>query len=233
MTNKVKSAQEAIPTQVSQVAGAPRRKRPYLAEQRTEQKQATQARILDSALTLFSERGFDSASVRDIAARAGVTHAMIRLHFGSKAQLWQAAVHHLFNRMAMEMQPRAGEPPFDAGRAGFECFIRRYVHYCARHPEHARLMLQESMRDNEQLRFAVEHHIAPSHALMRARLEGAIAQGLMIDLAPINLIYILSAAGQSIFALAEEARALYGIDVFDDAFVERHADALVRLLLRP
>ena len=207
-------------------------KRAYRAERREEQKAATQARVLDAALTLFAERGFEGASVRDIAAAADVTHAVIRLHYGGKAQLWQAAVDHLFTRMAIEMRPRHGEPPFDAGRAGMECFIRRYVHYCARHPEHARLMLQESMHDNEQLAFAVEHHIAPSHAFLQRLIVPAVEQGVLIDIPPISMIYILSAAGQSVFALAEEARRIYDTDVLEDGFVERHADAVVRLLIK-
>lgn len=214
-------------TEVSAAGG----KRVYRAERREEQKLATQARVLDAALALFSERGFEGASVRDIAAAAGVTHAVIRLHFGGKAQLWQAAVDHLFARMSHEMRPRAGEPPFEAGRAGMECFIRRYVHYCARHPEHARLMLQESMHDNEQLAFAVERHIAPSHAFLQRLIGPAVDQGILIDVPAISMIYILSAAGQSVFALAEEARRIYGTDVLEDGFVERHADAVVRLLL--
>lgn len=209
-----------------------REKRAYRGERREEQKQATQARVLESALALFAEKGFDATSVRDIAAQAGVTHAVIRLHFGSKAQLWNCAVDYLFGRMAREMRPRPGEPAFEDGRAGIECFMRRYVHYCARHPEHARLMLQESMHDNEQLAYAVENHIAPSHAFMERLLRGAIDDGILPRMETIHLTYILAAAGQSVFALAEEARRVYGVDVLADEFVERHVDAVVGLFLR-
>ena len=40
---------------------------------RAEQKAATRSRILQGALNIFAERGFDSASIRDIAAEAGTT----------------------------------------------------------------------------------------------------------------------------------------------------------------
>jgi AcrR family transcriptional regulator len=48
--------------------------------------------ILDAARTCFGERGFARATVRDIAARAGVTHGLVLRQFGSKEQLFLAAV---------------------------------------------------------------------------------------------------------------------------------------------
>lgn len=44
----------------------------------------TRERILQAALELFSEQGFTVTSVRDIAARAGMTHAGLLHHFPSK-----------------------------------------------------------------------------------------------------------------------------------------------------
>ena len=46
----------------------------------------TRARLRDAAIECFSLSGFD-ASVRDIAARAGVSPGLIRHHFGTKDQL--------------------------------------------------------------------------------------------------------------------------------------------------
>lgn len=47
----------------------------------------TRERILSSALTLFSEKGFATTSVRDIAAHAGITHAGLLHHFPSKDEM--------------------------------------------------------------------------------------------------------------------------------------------------
>lgn len=50
--------------------------------------------ILDAAEELFSERGFEGTSVRDIAARANVNLAMISYYFGSKEKLLTALVEY-------------------------------------------------------------------------------------------------------------------------------------------
>ncbi|ONI78546.1 hypothetical protein BWI15_01375 [Kribbella sp. ALI-6-A] len=48
--------------------------------------------ILDAALRTFAERGFEYATVREIAERAGVAHSSVLRHFGSKEQLFRMAV---------------------------------------------------------------------------------------------------------------------------------------------
>src|ERR1700746_3214145 len=56
----------------------------------------TRERIVAAALDLFSERSFEGATTRDIAARAGVTQPLLNYHFRSKDDLWRAAVDGLF-----------------------------------------------------------------------------------------------------------------------------------------
>ncbi len=43
--------------------------------------------VLEAGLAVFSERGFHKASLSEIADRAGMTHAGVLHHFGSKEQL--------------------------------------------------------------------------------------------------------------------------------------------------
>jgi len=48
------------------------------------------ARIRDAALKLFTERGIEGTTVRDIAQEAGVSPGLLRHHFGSKEALREA-----------------------------------------------------------------------------------------------------------------------------------------------
>jgi len=52
----------------------------------------TREAILAAAREEFARRGFDTATVRQIAGRAGVDPAMIAHHFGSKQQLFLAVL---------------------------------------------------------------------------------------------------------------------------------------------
>ncbi|WP_328389494.1 TetR/AcrR family transcriptional regulator [Streptomyces sp. NBC_00400] len=50
--------------------------------------QGTRLRLLDAASELFAERGYERATVRDIAARAGANQALLFRYFGSKRALF-------------------------------------------------------------------------------------------------------------------------------------------------
>src|SRR3954452_17573913 len=54
--------------------------------------QDTREAILTAARDAFAERGFDGASIRAIAATAGVDPALVHHYFGGKDQLFLAAI---------------------------------------------------------------------------------------------------------------------------------------------
>ncbi len=55
----------------------------------------TRARIRDAAIARFPQDGFAGTTVRDIAADAGVSPALVIHHFGSKSRLREACDHHV------------------------------------------------------------------------------------------------------------------------------------------
>src|SRR5579871_1236893 len=57
----------------------------------------TRSRLLDAALAIFAETGFDGASVRQICDRAGVRNiGAINYHFQSKERLYAETVKQAF-----------------------------------------------------------------------------------------------------------------------------------------
>ncbi len=54
---------------------------------------------LETALAAFAERGFEGASIREIARQLGVSHGLLNVRFGSKHSLWRAAVDHGMERL--------------------------------------------------------------------------------------------------------------------------------------
>ncbi len=61
----------------------------------------TRDRILSSARELFARNGIDSTSIRAIAADAGVDPALVHHYFGTKTQLFAAAIHIPIDPMAI------------------------------------------------------------------------------------------------------------------------------------
>jgi AcrR family transcriptional regulator len=81
-------------------------------ESETETQPSTRDRILDIALDLFTEQGFDATSLRQIAERLGVTKAALYYHFESKDDILMA-LHmrlHEFGRNALQRMANDEEP---------------------------------------------------------------------------------------------------------------------------
>lgn len=64
----------------------------------------TRSRILAAALELFHERGFDAATMRDIAERAGVATGAAYYYFASKDAIVLAFYHRATKEMAPQLE---------------------------------------------------------------------------------------------------------------------------------
>ena len=61
----------------------------------------TRERILESARNLFARNGIDKSSIRAIAKDAGVDPALVHHYYGTKTQLFAAAIHIPIDPMAV------------------------------------------------------------------------------------------------------------------------------------
>jgi AcrR family transcriptional regulator len=73
----------------------------------------TRDRILAAAREEFSERGYEKTSVRGIAKAAGVDSALVHHYFGTKEQIFEAAIEVAF-APALDAPGTVAEGPMDA-----------------------------------------------------------------------------------------------------------------------
>lgn len=191
----------------------------------------SRANILDAARKAFAERGFEAANIRDIATDAGVTHTLIRYHFGSKEELWKEVVTHMFQRLDEEMRAglkgAKGASPQDNLRE----FLRTYIRYCARNPEHVRIMIMESVHGGDRLEWMIGY-IRKSHQNQTPFLRRLMKDGDIPEVWLVSLFYSISAVCQMPFVLAQSIRGVYGVDILSDEAIEAHTDTVLALLLR-
>ena len=185
-------------------------------QQRAEE---TRAALLGAAMELFSTRGYDGTSVRDIETAAGVKRGLAAYHFGNKAALWKAAVARTFDAFEMGEDEVAVDAP---SGAVLREVLRAFVRFSAAHPELNRLMVQEGTRPGWRSEFLVERYVRPRVDAL-SRLVGR-------TLGPHEL-YVLIGASTFVFNVAHECEALFGVDPRDEAFADAHADAVADFLL--
>ena len=86
--------------------------------------------MLASAVKVFAERGFHGASMRQLAAEAGVTQSNFYNYFPGKADILLAILREAISaQMALTQKAidEAGDDVVDRFRAGITAFVRYYV----------------------------------------------------------------------------------------------------------
>ena len=90
----------------------------------------TKTRILDAAVGLFMEHGFEATSLRSLTSSAGVNLAAVNYHFGSKEELFQAVLTRRLDPMNKErielldkLEREAGAKPISCERILFAMLI--------------------------------------------------------------------------------------------------------------
>jgi AcrR family transcriptional regulator len=213
-----------MPTAEKAVANTPA-KRTRRTQERAE---TTRANLIEAGKLLFSERGFDAVSVRDLEQAAGVKRNILAYHFEDKETLWKASADSIFGLMKEEFDQRLTIMKEVSGREALAFIVRFYVHFHARHPELSRLMSQEATRHTWRIQYLIDKHIRPS----TGHMEKLVYETKGLDRkAFIHWYYIMISSTSTIFSFAAECEDLFGVDPCEESMVEGHAEMLVSMLL--
>ncbi len=186
------------------------------------------ATLLDAALACFVRRGIAASSLRDIAAEAGVTPALVHYYFGDKAQLQQAVVAERLLPVVAQMRAPVAQAGGDVAGlvAGFVQGIGGVV---ARHPWLPTLWVREILCEGGALRGMMIDRIGPMlPQMMSAHFAEAQRSGrLNPDLDP--RLLVVSLVGLTMFPLASAPiwRQLFGADDLDFDDLRRHTLVLL------
>lgn len=110
---------------------------------RERRKLASRAAILDAAKELFLVRGYAATTLRDIAARAGVSPGLVFLHVSDKQELLRLVLHEdiarILAREAPAIMGAQNVPDLLAGLA------RSFLDYYGRHRELSRALIGSTL----------------------------------------------------------------------------------------
>src|SRR5215469_10332074 len=96
--------------------------------QRALAKQRTREKILSAAKNLFTERGYEGATIRDIASGAGMSTGAVFASFTDKQDLFTEIVGAEHQALVGEMRAAGdGKTPLDAIQAMFEAAAERHL----------------------------------------------------------------------------------------------------------
>jgi AcrR family transcriptional regulator len=190
----------------------------------------TRRAVLDAALNAFAEHGYDGTSLRDLSRRLGVSHNLVHHHYGSKWELWKAALDHgcapSGRALLSLVEASSRQPDWDvANRDGVTGAMMLF----ARNPAVARIMADESARGGPRLDFLFDRYIRPFASLLE-RIVALDAKDDQSDVDPRAALLFLFAGMTAPFTLRGLAAKLDGSKGMSERDVARFAATVAELI---
>ena len=206
----------------------PARRSPGRPARRDEDGGGVREALLDAARSLFARRDYPAVSIREIAAEAGVTPAMVHYYFGDKQGLFDAMLEATFGRVLEHARRAAAERRSD-GLAGL---LEILVETIGNQPWLPPLVLREVFSEDGRMRDRfIEMYAGQMGRLMPALIQAEIDAGRMReDLDP--RLAFMSLAGMALmpFVARPVIERVLEID-YDEDFRHRYAEHAWRLFL--
>lgn len=109
---------------------------------------STREELLETGVALFSERGFQGTSIRDIAKEMGVSLSNLYHYFKNKEGLWLAILEYSIKGLPEKLVNAAesGNDPLDS----FTCLVREHLRQTVFHQRESRIFIIDSDRLSEE-----------------------------------------------------------------------------------
>jgi len=192
----------------------------------------TRQRLIDAAGTIFAEKGYEAASVRDICQQASANIAAVNYHFGDKRSLYVAAVRHA-QSCADNEDPEVvwppEMPPVERLREFIQTMLERKLN-TNKPVWHLEIMLREMAHPTEACAAVVEDYVRPMADGLRAILADLMGEEFPLE--QVNLIGF-SIVGQVLFYYVHQPmiRLLIGDAEYDKLNVKMLAEHITRFSL--
>ena len=191
----------------------------------------TKKKILMAALKVFAIEGFHDAKLRVIAAKAGSTHNLIRHHFGSKDDLWEAVVDY-----ALGLREARLKRIIDSGQSMdpvelYKKLIESHVLFVAEHPELAKILLHTNNRTSPHLDYIIEKQ-KRVHNIVAPVFKKAKACGFFKGFDHDSFTIYMRALVETPIATSDLTNKLLKHDIRSEKGITLHTQRVIDFLFR-
>jgi AcrR family transcriptional regulator len=139
--------------------------------------------LVETALAMVTEEGAWDFTLREVARRAGVSHAAPYNHFADKSALLAEVAALGFQALGREMEESACRPR--SSREALLGIAGAYVRFGVEHPAHYRLMFGPELAEKERYPLLEQASDATfralTSALERGQAAGEVRSGSVLD----------------------------------------------------
>ena len=191
------------------------------------------AMIRTAALNVFAQKGFDSASIVDIANAANVAKPLIHYHFATKEVLWQAAVSHAQSALMAELMSVQVLMTSLNPLQSIKLLSEKLIEFAAHHPQLVRLVVDETGKGGPRADWLLEQFLLPSYALCQTLID-KVSKDLKLGAQKPKAEHLVpTVLGVMNFPFLESnvIQRAYGKNVYSPAYLKRQSEVLHKVLL--
>lgn len=187
-------------------------------------------RLLRESLKVFAAFGYDGARVKTIADQLQIDDSLIFYHYKTKQNLWHEAMRFIIGEYDQQAKATVrlckDQEPIVIGKM----ISRQLVYFIAENVEVYKIMMHEMTQKSERSEWVIDYILKPLDEKIQPVLEAYKAKGYEVKI-PINNYISFSFGILSTFFLMDNmSKRLYGVDVYDKAEIERHADFAIEVI---
>jgi TetR/AcrR family transcriptional regulator len=188
--------------------------------------------LLDAAITLFAERGYDGVSTVAVAKAAGLTQSMVHYYFGSKASLWEAAVERVMRRRGDNFDLRLSDLRDLDPLSRLKVVIRRFMKANADDPYLTRILVNEATTPSPRLHWLVGRFMRPGYLLFNSAIQDCIDAGQIRSVEARDVTNIIVGASTLSFSLSPLIAEVYEEDFSHAIDSDRLSNTFIDMLIR-
>lgn len=156
-------------------------------------RQANYGKIIKAAVTVFANKGYQGATVQEVAEQAGLPKANVLYYFKSKQGIYEAVLSDILSLWNSSFDHAT---PEDDPAEALSRYIREKLEISRTNPEASKIFAMEMIKGAEQLSDDIKAGMVSWFDSRIAIIRQWIKQGKMADVDPAMLMFHIWATTQ-------------------------------------
>jgi len=192
----------------------------------------TKERIMEKALSMFSERGYNGTNLRELAKELNLSKSALYRHFDSKEAIWEA----IYQQTKKYYEERFGSPEYmphipDSTDELYEMTMRmvQFTIHDEKIIQVRKLLTMEQFRDEKIGKLAGNYFLYGTEAMFSIVFKHMMKQGCLIEGDPELLAFSYTTPITAMIHLCDrepdkDAEALKRVDRFVRQFIQTYGE---------
>ena len=185
--------------------------------------------ILAAALRQFAELGYKGFSSRQLARMLGVSHGLLHIRFGTRAQLWRSCIDWGLGQLADRLTTVPREGPVEAR---FRLAVIHILETIDALPGLLQIVNQEGPINSERLAYLTDTIIAERYAVLEELIEEGVTAGRFRPVQSRLVFLLVAHGGGTLFAMQPLGERLGLIEGNDPVQHRRQMEEVADFVLR-